>query len=80
LDGRSFYRAVYVGDERHRAERGPLSACCPCLCCQRYSLGYLHHLFAIRDTLAFRLGALHNLTFYGQLMELLRRRETGAGE
>jgi queuine tRNA-ribosyltransferase len=66
-----FYRAVHIADEQRRADRGPLSECCPCLACTRYSVGYLHHLYSVRDPLAHRLGALHNLTFYSQLMALL---------
>ena len=67
-----FYQPVYIGDVRHRADRRPLSAACDCLCCRRYSRAYLHHLYAVRDTLAYRLGTIHNLRFYTQLIGLIR--------
>ena len=71
LSRRDFYDCVYIGDVKHRADRRPLSAACNCPCCARYSRAYLHHLYSIRDNLAYRLGTLHNLRFYTQLMERL---------
>jgi queuine tRNA-ribosyltransferase len=35
-------------------------------------VGYLHHLFKIKDHLAERLATLHNLRFMVQLTERLR--------
>jgi queuine tRNA-ribosyltransferase len=65
----AFYHFVYVRDEKHRRQKGPVSVACDCPCCQHYSLAYLHHLFAIDDPLALRLATLHNLRFYTQLLE-----------
>ena len=64
-----FYRFVYVRDKKHKREKGPISAACDCLCCQDYSLAYLHHLFDVDDPLALRLATMHNLRFYTQLLE-----------
>jgi queuine tRNA-ribosyltransferase len=64
-----FYRFLYVRDEKHKREGGPISAACDCPCCQHYSLGYLHHLFDVDDPLGLRLATLHNLRFYTQLLE-----------
>ncbi len=66
-----FYRFVYVQDDKHKRDSRPVSAVCDCHCCRNYSLGYLHHLFEIRDTLAYRLATMHNLRFYAQLMARL---------
>jgi len=66
-----FYRFVYVQDDKHKRDSRPLSAVCDCHCCRNYSLGYLHHLFEIKDTLAYRLATMHNLRFYTQLMARL---------
>lgn len=68
-----FYRNVYIQDQRYRTDSKPLSAVCDCLTCTRYSRAYLHHLYDVRDNLAYRLGTIHNLRFYTQLMELIRR-------
>jgi queuine tRNA-ribosyltransferase len=66
-----FYHFVYVRDEKHKRERGPISATCDCPCCRNYSLGYLHHLFDVDDPLALRLATMHNLRFYVQLLNRL---------
>jgi queuine tRNA-ribosyltransferase len=65
----SFYHFVYIRDEKHKRQKGPMSEACDCPCCQRYSLAYLHHLFNIEDSLGLRLATLHNLRFYTQLLE-----------
>jgi queuine tRNA-ribosyltransferase len=66
-----FYRFVYVGDDRHKRDSRPVSTACDCHCCRNYSLSYLHHLFEIRDALAYRLATMHNLRFYVRLMNQL---------
>ncbi|MFA5129641.1 MAG: tRNA guanosine(34) transglycosylase Tgt [Patescibacteria group bacterium] len=38
----------------------------------RFSLGYLHHLFDIKEILAYRLATVNNLMFYLKLFEILR--------
>ncbi|MCC6445788.1 MAG: queuine tRNA-ribosyltransferase family protein [Armatimonadetes bacterium] len=63
---------LYIGDKKHIKIAGPVSRACDGLCCARYSLGYLHHLFKISDTLFFRLATIHNLRFMSQLTGLLR--------
>ncbi|MFC2029416.1 tRNA guanosine(34) transglycosylase Tgt [Chloroflexota bacterium] len=64
-----FYHFVYVRDEKHTRQNGPVSAACDCPCCSNYSLSYLHHLFDIGDPLGLRLATMHNLRFYTQLLE-----------
>ena len=51
---------------------GPVDPTCDGLCCARYSLGYLRHLFKIDDTLYPRLATIHNLRFMARLMARLR--------
>ncbi len=63
---------IYVGDEKHIKADGPISPWCDCLCCSRYSLGYLRHLFKVGDGLFFRLATIHNLRFMVRLTDLLR--------
>ncbi len=67
-----FYHFVYVRDEKHKRDGGPISEACDCPCCRRYSLGYLHHLFDVDDPLGLRLATMHNLRFYTQLLERIR--------
>lgn len=67
-----WFTYLYVNDDKFIKNDGPISLYCDCLCCSRYSLGYLHHLFKINDSLFFRLATMHNLRFMVQLMERLR--------
>jgi queuine tRNA-ribosyltransferase len=63
---------VYANDKKHIKSAAPISRSCDCLACAIYSLGYLHHLFKINESLFFRLATLHNLRFMVQLLESLR--------
>ena len=72
LVGADWFGYVYPGDDKHVKAAGPPSPFCDCPTCRRYSLGYLHHLFKINDTLYFRLATVHNLRFMTMLMEHLR--------
>lgn len=67
-----FSRYVYVQDDKHIKRSAPISEFCDCPTCQHYTLGYLHHLYKIGDTLYQRLATLHNLRFMMQLMVGLR--------
>jgi queuine tRNA-ribosyltransferase len=67
-----WFSYVYVTDDKHIKSDVPISAHCDCPCCTTYSLGYLHHLFEIKDGLALRLATMHNLRFMTLLMARLR--------
>ena len=63
---------VYVTDKKYIKSDTPVERDCDCLTCRNYSLGYLHHLFKINDSLFYRLATLHNLRFMVRLIERLR--------
>lgn len=67
-----WFSYVYVNDDKHIKSKVPVSTHCDCLCCTNYTLGYLHHLFKINDTLFFRLATIHNLRFMTMLTQRLR--------
>ncbi len=67
-----FFRYLYIKDKKHIKVQGPISEFCDCPACRNYSLGYLHHLYKVGDTLYQRLATLHNLRFMMQLMAGLR--------
>ena len=69
-DGK-FYRFLYILDDEHRREDGPVDPACDCALCKNHSRAYLHHLFKVNDPYALHLATAHNLRFYGRLMELL---------
>jgi queuine tRNA-ribosyltransferase len=65
---------IYINDEHHIRDSRPISAYCDCPCCRDYSIGYLHHLFKMGDSLFMRLATLHNLRFMTQLCDRIRTR------
>jgi queuine tRNA-ribosyltransferase len=71
----TWFSYVYINDERHIKSDEPISSLCDCLCCARYSRGYLHHLFKLGDSLFIRLATIHNLRFMAQLMKRLQTDE-----
>ena len=67
----SWFSYCYINDKKHFRSPAPLSPHCDCLCCRRYSTGYVHHLHSINDLLYARLATIHNLRFMTRLTELL---------
>jgi queuine tRNA-ribosyltransferase len=67
-----WFNYVYALDSRHIKANRPVSPFCDCLLCRRYTLGYLHHLMKVDDSLALRLATIHNLRFMTQLCAYLR--------
>ncbi len=70
-------RFVYAGDARHVKVEAPVDTGCDCACCERYSLGYLHHLFKLGDPLFPRLATIHNLRTMTRLTAMLREELDG---
>ena len=68
----NWFQYIYAGDKKHVKRNEPISPYCDCPLCRHYSLGYLHHVFKLNDSLYPRLATLHNLRFMTQLMEGLR--------
>jgi len=67
-----WWRYIYIEDDKHKKDDKPISEYCDCPTCQRYSRGYLHHLFKVKDVTFMRLATLHNLRFMVQLMGQIR--------
>jgi queuine tRNA-ribosyltransferase len=56
-----------------RLDTAPLDADCQCYTCRNYSRAYLKHLDKCNEMLGSRLNTIHNLFYYQQLMQGLRR-------
>ncbi|MBM4013909.1 MAG: tRNA-guanine transglycosylase [Planctomycetes bacterium] len=69
---------VYLGDTKHAVDDAPIEPGCPCPTCARHSLGYLHHLWQVKEPLVARLATLHNLSFYGRLLRELQQERAAA--
>ena len=60
-------RVDYAEDER------PIDEACGCLACRRYTRAYLRHLHVAGEPLGAMLNSVHNLQFYLDTMERVRR-------
>lgn len=60
-------KKIYAEDEK------PLEEGCKCYTCAHFTRAYLHHLFAVRELLAYRLATIHNIYFINTLMSDIRK-------
>lgn len=63
---------VKIRNARYASESGPLDPECECYTCRHYSLAYLRHLEKCGEILGSRLGTIHNLHYYQNIMKRLR--------
>ncbi|MEN6531628.1 MAG: tRNA guanosine(34) transglycosylase Tgt [Anaerolineaceae bacterium] len=68
----SWLKFRYINTEENFHDSGPISPGCDCEFCRDYSMGYLFHLYRMRDSSYMRLATKHNLRFMTQLIERLR--------
>lgn len=64
-------RVEYAEDQR------PIDPACSCPVCQRYTRAYLRHLFMAREPLGATLNSIHNLAFYLDTMQRVRKELAG---
>lgn len=74
INGKDFYNYLYIQDNKYIRDTNPVDKYCDCFCCRNYSRAYLHHLLKIEDPLLHRLATIHNLRFFGRLIEKLRQK------
>jgi queuine tRNA-ribosyltransferase len=60
-------KELYTSDDK------PIDENCKCECCQTVSRAYLRHLIRINEPAGFRLATIHNLTFYSEWMDKIRK-------
>jgi queuine tRNA-ribosyltransferase len=63
---------VNIRNAAYQADTGPLDPDCACPTCQRYSRAYLRHLDRCNEILGVRLGTIHNLHYFLDLMRRIR--------
>lgn len=56
----------------HIDDKTPLDSECTCPACQKYTKGYIHHLFRTGEILGSMLLTGHNIHFYQNLMKQIR--------
>lgn len=73
LKEKNIFGFLYIEREMYVRDSRPISKYCDCYTCQNFSRSYLHHLFEIEESLAWRLATIHNLRTYSLLIENLRK-------
>jgi len=63
---------VNIRNAQYQRDTGPLDPNCTCSTCRRYSRAYLRHLDRCNEILGVRLGTVHNLHYYLDLMRRIR--------
>ena len=73
--GQAFTRrgVVNIKNARHQNDPRPLDISCQCPACKNYSRAYLHHVFKSQEIIASMLITWHNLHYYQELMEKIRK-------
>jgi len=66
---------LYIGQGKYQADFNKISENCDCPICQNKQVNraYLHHLFKVKDSSAWRHATLHNLRTFQLLIEALRK-------
>jgi queuine tRNA-ribosyltransferase len=65
---------IVIKQARYREDQGPLDPRCTCpTCSEGYGRSYLRHLFMAGEILVLRLLSVHNLHFYGELVQRARQ-------
>lgn len=73
LVGKDFYTTMNINNQKFQDDFSPVDEKCDCELCRNHSRSYLRHLFVSKDALGMRLAAIHNLKFYLDLMDNLKR-------
>lgn len=63
---------VSIKAAKYKLDDNPIDPACDCYTCQRYSRGYMNHLFRAKELTYFRLASIHNLHYYLTLMRQMR--------
>jgi queuine tRNA-ribosyltransferase len=64
---------VVIRNARYERDKQPIDPACGCSTCRNFTRAYLRHLFNAGEVSALRLGTIHNLFFYLELMRNIRR-------
>jgi queuine tRNA-ribosyltransferase len=64
---------VNIKNARHQNDPRPLDISCLCPACKNYSRAYLHHVFKSQEIISSMLITWHNLHYYQDLMQKMRK-------
>ena len=61
-----------VKNATYKEDFKPIDEHCGCYACRNFTRAYIRHLFQADEILGLRLGSLHNLYFYHELVAKIR--------
>lgn len=62
-----------IFNAKYALDTSPIDEECDCPVCQHFDRAYLRHLFKSGEMLGMRLAVMHNIYFYNNLMEKIRK-------
>ena len=62
-----------IRNQKHQFDTRPIDEDCQCYTCQHYSRSYLRHLDKCKEILGAHLHTIHNLFYYQELMQGIRK-------
>jgi len=66
-----------IRNEKYKTDFNPIDENCLCETCKNFTRAYIRHLFNIKEVLGLRLTTIHNLHYYLNLMEMMRKHIRG---
>ncbi len=71
--GKEGYSTIDIRLERYKEDFTPIDSTCNCYACLHHTKAYIRHLFASEELLGVRLATMHNLRYYLNLLEKVRK-------
>ncbi len=68
-----YYDIQHIKTERYKYDQNPIDNNCHCEACMHFSRAYIRHLLKIKEPAGMRLCTIHNLTFYSNWMNEVRK-------
>lgn len=64
---------IDINKQEYALDNTPVVSDCACYTCLHFSRAYLHHLFRVKELLAYRLATIHNIHFVNSLVAEIRK-------
>ncbi len=64
---------INIRQEKYKRDFNPLDPFCDCYTCKNFSRAYLRHLFIAEEISAYILNTIHNLRFYVNIIEEIKK-------
>ena len=68
----TWHGKINIKNAKYKEDFSPIDENCSCYVCRTFTRAYLRHLFVTHELLAQRLGTIHNLHFFMELMREAR--------